>query len=105
MESPWWNFGVPRGFCRYVGGVFSWNVLVPVSVQCRVPLLYPLEWVWSLCPASRVTSVVSLVEFRGPTWLLSVRRGRVFLVRIGTRQCAVKGHYAESAGVGVVPVV
>ena len=48
-----------------------------------------------------------MVEFRGPLWLLSVRRGHVFLVRmvrIGARQCAVKGTYAVSAGVGVVPV-
>ena len=44
------------------------------------------------------------MEFRGPPWLLSVRRGRVFLVRISARLCAVKGPYAESAGVGVVPV-
>ena len=51
-----------------------------------------------------MTSEVFLVEFRGPSWLLSVRRGRVFLVRISARQCAVKGTYAVSAGVGVVPV-
>ena len=51
-----------------------------------------------------MTSEVSLVEFRGPPWLLSVLRGRVFLVRMGTGQCAVKGTYAVSAGVGVVPV-
>ena len=44
------------------------------------------------------------MEFRDPSWLVSVRRGRVFLVRIGARQCAVKGPYAVSAGVGVVPV-
>ena len=44
------------------------------------------------------------MEFWGPSWLLSVRRGRVFLVRIGARQCAMKGIYAVSAGVGVVPV-
>ena len=70
-------------------------------------MLYPLEWVWSLwleVICIQVTSGVSLVEFRGPPWLLSVRRGRVFLVRIGARQCAVKGPYAVSAGVGVVPV-
>ena len=52
-----------------------------------------------------MTSGESLVEFRGPLWLLSVCRGRVFLVRIGARQCAVKVTYAVSAGVGVVPVV
>ena len=45
------------------------------------------------------------MEFRGPSRLLSVGRGRVFLVRIGARQCAVKGTYAVSAGVGVVSVV
>ena len=45
------------------------------------------------------------MEFRGPPWLLSVCRGRVFLVRIGARQCALKDPYAVSAGVGVVPVV
>ena len=44
------------------------------------------------------------MEFRGPSRLLSVGRGRVLLVRIGARQCAVKGTYAVSAGVGVVPV-
>ena len=44
------------------------------------------------------------MEFRGPPWLLSVHRGRVFLVRIGARQCAVKGPYAVSDGVGVVLV-
>ena len=44
------------------------------------------------------------MEFRGPLRLLSVRRGQIFLVRIGARQCAVKGPYAVSAGVGVVPV-
>ena len=44
------------------------------------------------------------MEFRGPPWLLSVRWGRVFLVQISTRQCAVKGPYAVSDGVGVVPV-
>ena len=44
------------------------------------------------------------MEFRRPSWLLSVRRGHVFLVRIGARQCAVKGTYAVSAGVGVIPV-
>ena len=44
------------------------------------------------------------MEFRSPPWRLSVRRGRVFLVRIGARQCAVKGIYAVSTGVGVVPV-
>ena len=49
MESPCWNFGVPHGFCQYVGG-------------------------------------------------------SVFLERIAARQCAVKGPYAVSAGVGVVPV-
>ena len=31
------------------------------------------------------------MEFRGPSRLLSVGRGRVLLVRIGVRQCAVKG--------------
>ena len=31
------------------------------------------------------------MEFRGPPWLLSVGRGHVLLVRIGVRQCAVKG--------------
>ena len=45
------------------------------------------------------------MEFWGPPWLLSVCRGRVFLVRIGARQCAVKGPYAVFAGVGVVPLV
>ena len=45
------------------------------------------------------------MKFRGPPWLLSVRRGRVFLVRIGARQSSVKGTYAVSTGVGVVPVV
>ena len=66
---------------------------------------------WSECgpcglrgSASRVTSGVSLVEFRGPSRLLSVGRGRVVLVRISARQCAVKGPYALSAGVGVVPM-
>ena len=44
------------------------------------------------------------MEFRGPLRLLSVSRGRVFLVRISARQCAVKAPYAVSAGVGVVPV-
>ena len=44
------------------------------------------------------------MEFRGPSKLLSVHRGRVSLVRIGARQCAVKGPYAVSTGVGVVPV-
>ena len=43
------------------------------------------------------------MEFRGPQWLLSVRRSRVFLVRIGAQQCAVKCPYAVSTGVGVVP--
>ena len=28
MEYPWWNFGVPCGFCRLVGAVFSWYVLI-----------------------------------------------------------------------------
>ena len=45
-----------------------------------------------------------MLEFRGPSRLLSVCRGRVFLVRIGAQQCAVKGPYAVSAGVGVIPV-
>ena len=44
------------------------------------------------------------MEFRGPPWLLSVCSGLVFLVRSGARQCAVKGTYAVSARVGVVPV-
>ena len=44
------------------------------------------------------------MEFQGLPWLLSVRRGRVFLERIAARQCAVKGTYAVSAGVGVDPV-
>ena len=44
------------------------------------------------------------MEFRGPSRLLSVGRGRVSLVRIGAQQCAVKGTYAVSAGVSVVPV-
>ena len=43
------------------------------------------------------------MKFRGPSKLLSVGRGRVFLV-IGALQCPVKGPYAASAGVGVVPV-
>ena len=52
-----------------------------------------------------MTNGVFLEEFRGPLRLLSVGRGRVFLVRIGAQQCAVKGPYAEYAGVGVVPMV
>ena len=44
------------------------------------------------------------MEFRGPLRLLSVGRGRVILVRNGAQQCAVKGPYAVSDGVGVVPV-
>ena len=44
------------------------------------------------------------MEFWGPSRLLSVGRGRVFLVCIGAQQCVVKGPYAVSAGVGVVPV-
>ena len=44
------------------------------------------------------------MEFRGPSRLLTVGRGRVFLVRIGAQQRAVKGPYTVSAGVGVVHV-
>ena len=44
------------------------------------------------------------MEFRGPSRLLSVGRERFFLVRICAQQCAVKGPYAVSTGVGVVSV-